>query len=50
MAQNILMVIKKYPNKRILVQTGNAHKFFIYNELENKQINNNYDIIEYWEE
>ena len=50
MAQNILMVIKQYPNKRILVQTGNAHKFFIYNELENKQINNNYDIIEYWEE
>lgn len=49
MAQNILNVVKKYPNKRILVQTGNAHKYYLYNELEIKQKDNNFTLVEYWE-
>lgn len=49
MAQNILNIVKQYQNKRILVQTGNAHKYYLYNELETKQKDNNFVIVEYWE-
>jgi pheromone shutdown protein TraB len=49
MAQNILNIVKQHPNKRILVQTGNAHKYYLYNELETKQKDNNFIIVEYWE-
>ncbi|MDI9882675.1 hypothetical protein [Flectobacillus longus] len=49
MAQNILNIVNQYPNKRILVQTGNAHKYYLYNELETKQKDNNFTIVEYWE-
>lgn len=49
MAQNILNIVKQYPNKRILVQTGNSHKYYLYNELEIKQKDNNFIIVEYWE-
>lgn len=50
MAKNILNIVKQYPNKRILVQTGNAHKYYLYNELETKQKSNNFIILEYWEQ
>jgi pheromone shutdown protein TraB len=50
MAKNILNIVKQYPNKRILVQTGNAHKYYLNNELETKQKDNNFIIVEYWEQ
>lgn len=49
MTKNILNIVKQYPNKRILVQTGNFHKYYLYNELETKQKDNNFIIVEYWE-
>jgi hypothetical protein len=49
MAKNILIIVKQYPNKQILVQTGNAHKYYLYNELEPEQKDNNFIIVEYWE-
>ena len=48
MSTNVLKVIKKYPNKRILVLTGNNHKYFLYNLLEPKQIENRFILKEYW--
>jgi hypothetical protein len=49
MAKNILTVINNYPNKRVLILTGNNHKYYLYGQLDPKQKENNFKIMEYWE-
>ena len=49
MSKNILNTISKYPNKRILVITGNNHKHYLFAQLAPKQAENKFEIVEYWE-
>lgn len=49
MAANILSIIKNNPNNRILVLVGNNHKYFLYNELANKQKEYLFMLTEFWQ-
>jgi hypothetical protein len=49
MSKNVLTTISKYPNKRILVITGNNHKHYLFAQLEPKQAEKKFEIVEYWD-
>ncbi len=49
MAANILSIIKSNPDNRILVLVGNNHKYFLYNELANKQKEYSFMLTEFWQ-